>query len=75
MKKFFSFLSGAVIGGLVGATLALLLAPYSGDQLRLQMQERTQRLQEEIKVAANARRAELERQLATLRAPRTSTND
>jgi gas vesicle protein len=75
MQKFISFFTGAVIGGLVGVTLALLLAPYSGEQLRLQMQERTQRLQGEIKVAANARRAELERQLATMRSPRSSASD
>jgi gas vesicle protein len=71
MQKFVSFFTGAVIGGLVGVTLALLLAPYSGDELRFQMQGRAQRLQGEIKVAADARRAELERQLAALRAPRS----
>ena len=71
MQKYISFLTGAVIGGMVGVTLALLFAPYSGEELRLEMQERAQRLQGEVKSAADARRAELEKQLAALRAPRT----
>lgn len=75
MQKIYSFLTGAVIGGLVGAAMALLLAPYSGDELRLEMQERAQRFQGEIKGAADARRAELERQLSALRAPRRSIMD
>ena len=29
-----SFLAGAVIGGLIGAALGLLLAPQSGEELR-----------------------------------------
>jgi gas vesicle protein len=31
---FGSFLAGAVIGGLIGAALGLLLAPQTGDELR-----------------------------------------
>lgn len=71
MQKFISFLTGAVIGGLVGATLAILFAPSSGEELRLQMQERAQQLQTEVRTAADARRAELEQQLNSLRAPRS----
>lgn len=70
MKGVISFLSGAIMGGLVGATLALLFAPASGEQLRLQMQERADRIQQEVKQAAETRRIELEQQLAELRAPR-----
>lgn len=69
MQKFFSFITGAVIGGLVGATLAVLFAPSSGEDLRLEMSERAQQLQAEVKAAADSRRAELEQQLSTLRAP------
>lgn len=71
MQKFISFVTGAAIGGLVGATLAILFAPSSGAELRLEMQERAQRLQEEVKAAADTRRAELEQQLNSLRAPRS----
>jgi gas vesicle protein len=60
---------GAIMGGLVGATVALLLAPSSGEEIRLQLQERTERLREEIRKAAADRRAELEEQLALLRRP------
>ena len=70
MKRTISFLSGAVMGGLVGAILALLLTPASGDELRAQMQERSKRIQAEVKEAAAARRSELEEQLVSLRKPR-----
>ncbi len=70
MRKFFSFLIGATLGGLVGATTALLLAPSSGIDLRSQLRDRALRVQEDVKAAAAARRIELEQQLAALRAPR-----
>jgi len=70
MKRTISFLSGAVMGGLVGATLALLLTPASGDEMCAKMQEQVQRVQVDVKEAAAARRAELEEQLVALRKPR-----
>jgi len=70
MKRFTAFFVGAIMGGLVGATLALLLAPSSGTDLRSQMQDRAERLREEIRKAAAERRDELEEQLAALRAPK-----
>lgn len=69
MQKFFNFFLGALIGGFLGATLAILLAPSSGEELRLEMRERVQRLQDELRQAAAQRRAELEEQLAALRSP------
>jgi gas vesicle protein len=71
MRKIFSFFTGMITGGLVGATLAILLAPMSGEDIRGQLQERTNRLREDIKAAAQARRAELERELEVLRTPRS----
>jgi gas vesicle protein len=70
MRKIFSFLMGALMGALVGATLALLLTPVPGKDLQTQMQERFQYIQAEVKNAAAARRAELEKQLAEMRSPR-----
>jgi gas vesicle protein len=65
-----NFLSGVLAGALVGATLALLLTPESGGDLRGQIRDRAQSLQDEMRRAAAERRAELEEQLAAMRAPR-----
>ncbi len=34
MGRFFSFVAGSVMGAAVGAAMALLLTPYSGEELR-----------------------------------------
>ena len=69
MGKILNFIFGLLVGGLVGATVALLLAPTSGKEIRAQLQEQTIRLKDEVKSVAEARRAELERELSALRAP------
>jgi gas vesicle protein len=73
MRKFFSFLIGTVMGALVGATVALLLAPESGEELRGSIRQRFENLQVEIQEAATNRRIELEKQLANLRQPKTTS--
>jgi gas vesicle protein len=72
MQRFFSFFVGVMVGGLVGATVAVLLAPMSGKELQSQIQERSTQMMSDIKSVAEARRAELERELAALRAPAKS---
>jgi hypothetical protein len=67
MNRLLSFFAGVVSGALVGAVVAILLAPSSGEDLRIQIQERATYVQDEVKKAATDRRAELEEQLATLR--------
>jgi gas vesicle protein len=69
MNKIFSFLTGVIMGALVGATVAILMAPSSGEELRSQIQERSIQLSDDIKSVAAERRAELERELEALRAP------
>jgi gas vesicle protein len=69
MQKLFSFFTGVIMGGLVGATVAILLAPSSGEEMRGRIQERSIQLRDEIKTVAEERRAELERELENLRAP------
>ena len=69
MRRVFSSFAFRSTGGLVGGAVAILLAPVSGEEARFQIQERTMRLRDEIKAVAEARRAELERELAALRAP------
>ena len=70
MRRIMNFLTGLMIGGLIGSTVGMLLAPYSGMEFREQIQARARQIQKEMEGAASARRAELEEQLATLRAPR-----
>ncbi len=69
MSKIFNFFLGMMMGGLVGGVVGLLLAPSSGEDMRTQIQEQSIRLRDEVKAVAEARRAELERELSNLRAP------
>ena len=69
MKKLISFLSGALLGGLVGATFALLFAPSTGKELQEKMLLNAQDLKNEIQLAAKSRRQELQAQLDNLRKP------
>jgi gas vesicle protein len=70
MRRIFSFVIGATLGGLVGATLALLFAPASGEELRTQITDRSQVFATEIRQAANSKRIELQERLEILRAPK-----
>jgi gas vesicle protein len=69
MRRVTSLLLGALLGGIMGAGLALLLAPASGEALRKQIRDRINAIQNEVSEAARAKRAELEKQLAELRNP------
>jgi|OpeIllAssembly_1097287.scaffolds.fasta_scaffold1413152_1 gas vesicle protein len=71
MKKALSFVIGAVVGGLVGATLAMLFAPESGSELRLQIRDRAGAFGEEIRHAVTSKRIELQDRLESMRAPKT----
>ncbi|HEX7556898.1 MAG TPA: YtxH domain-containing protein [Leptolinea sp.] len=70
MSKIFGFFLGALTGGILGAAAALLLTPVSGRKMRSQIDERMRDMQKEIMDARNQKRAELESQLQTLRAPK-----
>lgn len=70
MRKIFAFLIGIFLGALVGSTIALLLAPASGEQLRAQLRQRAEAVVTEVRQAAQQRRIELEQRLQELRAPR-----
>lgn len=69
MNRALNFLLGAAIGGFIGATVAILFAPSSGEELRTDIGVRKDRIRSEVTQAAADRRAELESQLAALRAP------
>lgn len=70
MTRMFGFLIGVVVGGLVGSTIALLMAPESGEQLRMQIRERGQNFFTDVRHAADERRIELRQRLEDMRAPR-----
>lgn len=69
MRRFFNFVTGASLGALVGASLALLLAPYSGEQLRDRAQDRWANLVAEVRAAYEAQVAQLEAELESMRHP------
>lgn len=72
MRRMFGFLIGIFVGGLVGSTIALLMAPESGEKLRGQIRDRGQGFFSEVQHAADSRRIELRNRLETLKAPRES---
>ena len=67
MQRFFSFLAGVFAGLIVGAIVALLLAPMSGDDLRKQMQERSDELVSDVKSAIEEERKKLQDELESLK--------
>ncbi len=70
MRRMFGFMIGILVGGLVGSTVALLLAPESGEGLRNELRARGEAFLAEVRKAAEQRRAELTDRLETLRAGR-----
>ena len=74
MRRMFGFLIGIMVGALVGSTLALLLAPETGEKLRKEIRTRGEGLVSDVRHAADARRIELTDRLDTLRAPRLAQN-
>jgi gas vesicle protein len=71
MRRVFSFFIGAMIGGMVAGTLALLFAPASGQEIRTRISDSAQTFAVDIRQAANTRRIELQERLEVLRAPKT----
>ena len=71
MRQTFGFLIGIVVGGLVGSTIALLLAPDSGEQLRSELRARGENFFDEVRHAADERRIELRQRLEYMREPRS----
>lgn len=63
-----SFLSGFIIGGLVGAAVALLLAPQSGEETRSLIKEKGIELKDKASVTADEARTRAEQVTADARA-------
>ncbi len=73
MRKIFAFLAGLLVGFLCGGVASLLLTPQSGPEFQRKIQDGVERLVEEGKSAAEARRMELETQLESFKQGRPIT--
>ncbi len=60
------FFAGLVIGGLVGAALALLLAPQSGEETRAQLRDKSLEFKDRAEEGVLEARQQAEKQLGTL---------
>ena len=65
-----SFLSGAILGGMIASALVLLFTPSSGSELRQQITDLANKTYEEVRQAGEQRRDELQLELQDLRAPK-----
>jgi gas vesicle protein len=72
MRRVLGFFIGVTIGSIVGASLALLFAPASGQEVRAQINDRAQAFASDIRQAASTRRIELQERLEILRSPKVS---
>jgi gas vesicle protein len=63
------FLTGITVGGLVGSTIALLMAPESGENLRSELRLRGETFYNEVRQAADERKIELRQRLDEMRMP------
>ena len=73
MRKVLAFLAGFMLGMATAGVLSLLFTPQAGPELQDQIRGGVERLVEEGKTAAEARRAELEQQLESFKQGRPIT--
>lgn len=67
MRKVFSFLAGFLVGSWIGLLAAFLFAPQAGAEIQRRIRDGVERLVEEGRLTAEARRAELEDQLESFK--------
>ena len=70
MYKIFRFVSGGMLGFLFGGVIGLLLAPTTGKKLREHIDNYLIESTNEIRLAAQHKRSELEQELTNLRQPK-----
>lgn len=66
MQRLLALAGGLVSGATIGTIVALLFTPKSGDEMRDDLERRKQRAMMAGRLAADAKRAELEAELAVL---------
>lgn len=72
MRRFSSFLMGAMCGALIGSLAALLMTPASGEELKSRASYRLGTFRAELREAYETRRRQLEAELEALK--RTPSN-
>lgn len=73
MRKVMAFLAGLSLGVMFGGVMAILFAPLAGPELQEQVRQSVEKLVEEGRSAATARRLELEAQLESMKQGRPIT--
>lgn len=67
MRKAIRFISGAILGGILGSTAVLLLTPGSGSENLAALRQRFSLLQNQMQNAMQEKRAQLEDELESLK--------
>jgi len=67
MGRFFSFVAGSLMGGILGVAAVVMLTPVSGQDVRDALRKEFSTIIDEAKRAAKTKTAEMEKQLADLR--------
>jgi gas vesicle protein len=67
MSKFVNFLAGLLFGALIGAAVALLLAPMSGEKLREEAQVRAEKTVDDVRATIEEERQRLQAELEALK--------
>jgi len=63
MSKFSKFIMGAFWGAAIGSVIAVLYTPKSGEELRKELQEKSDLILTEVQKAAAQRQQELEEEI------------
>jgi gas vesicle protein len=72
MRTAIRFLTGLIIGAILGGLVGLLIAPTTGNALREKIENYFIETSNEIRIAAKQKREELEKELAVLRSAKSS---